>query len=46
MNYSLLGIIFNILSTIAFSDSVDELDDEMDIKDEDEEGDLFPLFSP
>ena len=45
MNYSLLGIIFNILSTISFPDSVDELDNEMDIKDEDEEGDLFPLFS-
>ena len=33
------------MSTISFPDSVDELDDEMDIKDEDEEGDLFPLFS-
>ena len=33
----------NVLSTISFSDSVDELDDELG-EDEDEEGDLF-LFS-
>ena len=46
LNYSRLGIILNILSTISFSDSVDELDDKLDIKDEDEEGELFLFFSP
>ena len=40
MSSSPLGTIFNILSTISFSDSVDELDDELN-EDEDEEGDLF-----
>ena len=44
LNSSFLGTILNLLSTISSSDSVDELDDELDIKDEDEEGDLF-LFS-
>ena len=38
-----LGTISNLLSTISFSDSVDELDDELD-EGEYEEGDLF-LFS-
>ena len=38
LNSSLLGTILKILSTISFSDSVDELDDELD---EDEEGELF-----
>ena len=46
LNSSPLGIILNLSSTILFSDSVDELDDELDIKDEDEEGDLFLFFSP
>ena len=41
MNSSPLGTILNLLSAISFSDSVDELDDELY---EDEEGDLF-LFS-
>ena len=36
--------ILNILSTISFSYSVDMLDDRLDIKDEDKEGNLF-LFS-
>ena len=31
-----LRIILNLLSTISFSDSVDELDDELDVTDEDE----------
>ena len=44
MNSSPLGTILNLLSTISFPDSVDELDDELD-EDEDEEGYLF-LFSP
>ena len=35
-NSSPLGIILNLLSTISFSDSVDQLDDGLDIKDEDE----------
>ena len=43
MNSSPLGTILNLLSTISFSDSVEEPDDEMD-EAEDEEGDLF-LFS-
>ena len=43
LNSSPLGTILNLLSTISFYDSVDELDDELD-EDEDEEGDLF-LFS-
>ena len=30
LNYSTLGTILNLLSTISFSDSVDELDDELD----------------
>ena len=38
-----LETILNLFSTILFSDSVDELDDELD-EDEDEEGNLF-LFS-
>ena len=38
-----LGTILNLLCTISFFDSVDELDDGMD-KDEDEEGNLS-LFS-
>ena len=41
LNSSSLGTILNLLSTISFCDSVDELDDELD---EDEEGDLF-LYS-
>ena len=40
MNSSPLGTILNLLSTIYFSDSVDELDDELD-ENEDEEGNLF-----
>ena len=43
MNSSPSGTILNLLLTISFSDSVDELDDETD-GDEDEENDLF-LFS-
>ena len=43
LNFSPLGTILNLLSTILFSDSVDELDDEND-EDEDDEGDLL-LFS-
>ena len=39
-----LGIILNLLSTILFSDSVDELEDEIEVKDEDDKGDLS-LFS-
>ena len=38
LNSSLLGTILKTLSTISFSDSVGELDDELD---EDEEGELF-----
>ena len=45
LNSSPLGIILNVLSTILFSDSVDELYDELNIKDEDEEGGLYPFFS-
>ena len=41
LNSSLLGTIVNLLSTNSFSDSIDELDDELD---ENEESDLF-LFS-
>ena len=44
MNSSPLGIILRLLPTISFSDSIVELDDELDKKDEDEENDLF-LFS-
>ena len=40
MNSSPLGTILNLLSTISFSDSVDELDDELD-EEEYEEGDIF-----
>ena len=36
-----LGIILNLLSTISFSDFVNKLDDELDIKNEDEESELF-----
>ena len=43
MNSSPFGTILNLLSTISFSDSVDELNDELD-EGEYEEGDLF-LFS-
>ena len=43
LNSSPSGTILNLLLTISFSDSVDELDDETD-GDEDEENDLF-LFS-
>ena len=43
LNSSPSGTILNLLLTISFSDSVDELDDERD-GDEDEEKDLF-LFS-
>lgn len=39
-----LGIILNLLSAISFSDSVDELEDETEVKVEDDEGDLS-LFS-
>ena len=45
LNSSPLGITLNVSPTILFSDSVDELDDELDIKDEDEEGGLYPFFS-
>ena len=44
LNSSPLGEILNLLPTISFSDSVDELDNELDVKYEDEEGNLF-LFS-
>ena len=44
LNSSPLGEILNLLSTISISDSVDELDNELDVKYEDEEGNLF-LFS-
>ena len=40
MNSSPLGTILNLLSTISFSDSVDELDDELD-EEEYEEGDIL-----
>ena len=40
LNSSPMGTILNLLSTISFSDSVDELNDELD-EDEDEEGNLF-----
>ena len=43
LNSSPLGTILNLLSTIYFSDSVDELDDELG-EDEDEEGDLFLFY--
>ena len=43
MNFSPFGTILNLLYTISFSDSVDELDDEMGAN-EDEEGNLS-LFS-
>ena len=43
LNSSPSGTILNLLLTISFSDSVDELDDERD-GDEDEQKDLF-LFS-
>ena len=43
-NSSPLGIILNLLSTISFYDSVDKLDNELNVKDEDGEDDLF-LFS-
>ena len=43
LNSTPSGTILNLLLTISFSDSVDELDDERD-GDEDEENDLF-LFS-
>ena len=46
LNSSPLRIILNLLSTISFSNSVDELDDELDIKDENEEGEFFLFFSP
>ena len=46
LNSSPLGIIFDLFSTISFSNSVDELDDELDVKDEDEKGNLFLFFSP
>ena len=36
--------ILNLLSTISFSESVDELDDDLDIKDEDKEGNIFSFF--
>ena len=41
LNYSPLRIILNLLSTILSYDLVDELDDELNIEDEDEEGNLF-----
>ena len=43
LNSSPLGTVLNLWSTTSFSDSVDELDGELD-EYEDEEGDLF-LFS-
>ena len=43
-NSSPLGTVLNLLCTISFSDSVDELDDGLGIKDADEGGNLF-LFS-
>ena len=44
MNSSHIETILSLLSIISFSNSVDELDDELNVKDEDEKGDLF-LFS-
>ena len=44
LNSSPLRIILNLFSTISFSDSVDELDDELDIKSGNEESNLG-LFS-
>ena len=41
LNSSPLGIILNLLSLILFSDLVDQLDYELDVKDEDEERELF-----
>ena len=43
LNSSPLGIILNLLSTISFYESVDELCDKSHIKDKDEEGNLFFL---
>ena len=45
LNSSPLGTILNFLSTISFSDSVNELYDELD-ENEYEEGNLFLFFSP
>ena len=44
MNSSHIETILSLLSIISFSNSVDELDDELNVKDENEKGDLF-LFS-
>ena len=44
LNSSHIETILSLLSIISFSNSVDELDDELNVKDEDEKGDLF-LFS-
>ena len=44
LNSSPLRIILNLFSTLSFSDSVDELDDELDIKSGNEESNLG-LFS-
>ena len=41
MNSSPLGTILNLLSTISFSNLVNEIHDEQDVKDKDEEGGLF-----
>ena len=45
LNFSPLRTILNLLSTISFSASVDELDDELD-EDEDEKGNLFVFSRP
>ena len=44
LNSSHIETILSLLSIISFSNSVDELDDELNVKDEDEKDDLF-LFS-
>ena len=41
--FEFFSLVLNFLSTISFSDLVDKLHDELNIKDENEEGDL--LFS-
>ena len=37
--------VLNLLSTIWFTDSEDEIDDQLDINDKNEKGDLFFFFS-
>ena len=44
-NSAPLEAVLTLLSTISFTDSVDEIDDQLDIKDKHEKGDLFFFFS-